>query len=232
MKNPADARMAAKDIALVFFISAAAFAGEMMLAAYLPWGDEARGVIAVLAGAVTAIVVTLMRGGSLRDLGFRRPERWLTVPLWVLGIFVVFVLAQGIAPVLVNNFIDVPQPDMSRYDYIRGNLPAALAMGLALPLTAAIPEEIVYRGFLINRLIGVFGDSRTGAALAVVAQAVVFAAVHFQWGAGGVLVAGVMGLVWGSAFLLSGRNIWIVILAHSLAHVAMVMQLYATPPSS
>lgn len=217
------------DIAVVFVVSAAAFAGELAVSDHLPWGEEARGVIAVLAGAFAAVAATLIRGGSLADLGFKRPRRWLTVPFWVLGIFVVFVVAQGVAPVLIANFIDVSQPDMSRYDYIRGDLSAAIVMGLALPLTAAIPEEIVYRGFLINRLITVFGQSRVGGALAVLVQAVIFGAVHFQWGAGGLLVAAVMGLVWGFAFLLSGRNLWIVIFAHSAAHVAMIMQLYSTP---
>lgn len=217
------------DIAVVFAVSAIAFAAELAVADYLPWGAEARGVIAVLAGALTAIAVTLMRGGSFRDLGFKRPKRWLTVPLWVIGIFVVFVVAQNIVPVLISSIIEVPRPDMSRYDYIRGNLAAALTMGLALPLTAAIPEEIVYRGFLVNRLIDVFGASRRGAILAVVVQAAIFGAVHFQWGVGGLLVAAIMGLVWGFAFLLSGRNLWIVIIAHSAAHVAMIMQLYSLP---
>ncbi|NNF51909.1 MAG: CPBP family intramembrane metalloprotease [Gammaproteobacteria bacterium] len=217
------------DIAVVVAVSAAAFTVEVAIADILPWGEEARGIIAVLSGAVAAVVLTLIRGAALADLGFQRPKRWLTVPFWALGIFVVFVVAQGVVPVLVANFIDVPQPDMSRYDYIRGNLPAAITMGLALPLTAAIPEEIVYRGFLINRLIALFGQGRAGGTLAVVVQALIFGAVHFQWGVGGVFVTAIMGLVWGFAFLLCGRNLWIVIIAHSMAHVALVMQIYSSP---
>jgi hypothetical protein len=40
-----------------------------------------------------------------------------------------------------------------------------------------------------------------------------------------------MGAVWGTAFLLCGRNLWIMIIAHSTAHVALVAQLYASPAS-
>ncbi len=53
-----------------------------------------------------------------------------------------------------------------------------------------------------------------------------FGAVHFQWGAGGMLVTVIMGTIWGTAYLLCGRNLWVVILAHSAGHILLVMQLY------
>lgn len=218
-----------RDIAIVLLVSAAAFAGELAMADHLPWGDEARGVIAVLLGAVTAVWLTLGRSGSLADLGLRRPDNWLTVPLWSFGILVVFVIAQATIPLLVAQVVDMPQPDMSRYDAIRGNLGYAVAFGITLPLAAAIPEEIIYRGFMVNRLIDVFGHGRGGRILAVTVQALIFGLVHFQWGPGGVIVAAIMGAVWGFAFLLCGRNLWIVIIAHSAAHVALVTQLYFAP---
>ena len=35
-----------------------------------------------------------------------------------------------------------------------------------------------------------------------------------------------MGAIWGTAFLLVNRNLWIVIMAHSLGHIVLVSQLY------
>ncbi len=217
------------DIAIVVLVSAAAFIAELSLADRLPWGEEARGVIAVLLGAITALWLTLRRGGSLADLGFRRPKRWWTVPFWVLGIMVVFIVAQGAVPQLLAPIFDLPAPDMSRYEFIRGNATAAIAMALILPLSAAIPEEIVYRGFLIERFTSLYGSGRRGDVLAALSQALIFGAVHFQWGLGGVFVTTIMGLVWGVAFLLCGRNLWIVIMAHSAAHILLVLQLYSAP---
>jgi membrane protease YdiL (CAAX protease family) len=220
------------DIALVIGVSAAAFAGELILAGYLPWGEEARGVLAVLAGAITAIWLTLKRGGSLADLGLTRPRRWWTVPFWALGILVAFVAAQALVPPLISQFFELPAPDMSRYDFVRGDAFAAISMALLLPLTAAVPEEIVYRGFLIRQFEGLYGGGAGAAALAVLSQAIIFGLVHFQWGLGGIVVASIMGLVWGIAFMLCGRNLWIVILAHSAAHIALVLQLYSQPTAS
>lgn len=230
--SPPAPRTAIADVVVVLALAAAVFVVEHMAGGYLPWGDEARGVLAVLAAAIAAVALHRARGGTLAALGFRRPARWWTVPFWAIGIFFVFVIAQNIVPLLVDPLFELPEPDFSRYDVIRGNLPAAIAMGLALPLAAAIPEEIVYRGFLIDRFTRLLGTGPAGTASSVLLQALVFGAIHFQWGVGGVIVATIMGLVWGTAFVLCGRNLWIVIIAHSLAHVALVTQLYFSAPPS
>jgi len=162
-------------------------------------------------------------------LGFRAPENWWTAPIWIFAILAVFVVAQNLVPIAINQFIELPQPDMSRYDFIRGNLLAAIGMGIGLPVLAAVPEEIIYRGFLIERLDTLIGEMKGSAVLAVMLQALIFGSVHFQWGLGGMLMTVIMGLVWGFAFLWCGRNLWIVILAHSLAHVALVTTIYFTP---
>jgi len=131
---------------------------------------------------------------------------------------------------LISPFFELGSPDMSRYDYVRGNLPAAVSLAVALPFTAAIPEEILCRGFLIGHLSRLLEGVPGRAVIAVLLQALVFGAVHFQWGAGGIFLTTIMGTVWGFAFLLCGRNLWVVIVAHSMAHLALVAQLYYSAP--
>ena len=216
-------------IAIVVAISAVAFAGELAVAEHLPWGEEARGVVAVLLGAITALWLTTKQGGSVADIGLVRPKRWWTVPFWVLGILITFVAAQALVLQLLAPYFDLPPPDMSRYDFLRGDALAAAAMALLLPLTAAIPEEVVYRGFLIRQFARLYGAGSAATALAVFSQALIFGLVHFQWGLGGVVMTLLMGLVWGVAYIVCGRNLWIVIMAHSAAHIALVAQLYSSP---
>ncbi len=133
------------DIMIVFAVSGLAFflEGLALDRGWIPFGTELRGVTAVLAGALAAVGVVLARGGTLADLGFRRPNRWAMVPFQVTGILVAFIAVQTLAPLLVSSFISMPEPDLSRYDSISGNLGAAIAMALILPLTASIPEEII-----------------------------------------------------------------------------------------
>ena len=58
------------DIAIVVVVSIVAFLGELAASDHLPWGEETRGVMAVLMGAAAAVAITLGRGGTLADLGF------------------------------------------------------------------------------------------------------------------------------------------------------------------
>ena len=216
------------DILIVIAASALAFMAEDLVNAIglISVGEGVRGAFSVVVGALTAITVVKFRGGTMADLGFTLPARWATVPFWVAGIFIAFLTAQFLAPALVSLFMTLPEPDLSRYDSIAGNLPAAIAMVLILPLTASIPEEIIYRGFLIGRLETLFGSNAGGAVMAVIVQGLIFGSIHFQWGLGGMIVTMIMGLVWGTAYLLCGRNLWIVILAHSTGHILLVLKLY------
>lgn len=133
-------------------------------------------------------------------------------------------------PTALAPYFDIPAPDLSRYSNVYHNAQAALLMALLLPLTASIPEEIIYRGFLMGRLSKIFGHGFFGAILTVLVQSLLFGAVHFEWGLGGVIIASMMGAVWGTAYLLCGRNLWVVILAHSTGHLLMVAQLYFSGP--
>jgi len=220
------------DILIVFTVSGLAFFLEHLAIAegWIPYATELRGVASVLAGASAAVGVVLARGGNLADLGFRRPASWARLSLQAAAVLITFIAMQALVPLLVSSFISLPEPDLSRYDSISGNLGAAVTMALVLPFTASIPEEIIYRGFLIGRLSGIFGLTAGGALLSVFVQALVFGAIHFQWGIGGMIVTFIMGVVWGAAFLLCGRNLWVVIFAHSAGHILFVIQLYLAKP--
>ncbi len=216
------------DIVLVLAVSALVFLAERWGRdqGYVPLGEDSTGVFAVLAATFTALGLVFVRSQSLADIGFRRPSRWSTVPLWVLGILIAFIAGQVLLPGLISRIVELPAPDLSRYDSVYQNLSAALVLLIALPLTASIPEEIIYRGFLMDRVNRIVGWGAGGTVLAVIVPALLFAAAHFQWGVGGMMMTTIMGVVWGTAFVLCGRNLWIVILAHSAGHVLLVIQLY------
>lgn len=234
-RRVSEARPTARSVDILIVVAASGLAflleDRALDRGWIPFGTEVRGATAVVAGALAAVGVVLARGGALADLGFRRPERWAMVPFQVAGILGAFIAAQTLVPLLASLFISVPEPDLSRYDSIAGNLGAAFGMALVLPLTASIPEEVIYRGFLIGRLSDLFGRSIGGAATTVFVQALVFGAIHFQWGVGGMILAWVMGVVWGAAYLLCRRNLWIVILAHSAGHILLVIRLYLAEPA-
>lgn len=220
------------DIMIVAAVSGLAFMLEGIANAqgWVSMSDGARGVSAVLAGAFAAVGVVLARGGSLADLGFKRPESWARVPLQAAAVLVAFIAAQTLLPLFISLFMTLPEPDMSKYGDMSGDLQAAITFALILVVTASIPEEIIYRGFLIGRLSDIFGHTTLGAILTVGVQGLIFSSIHFAWGIGGMIMTLFMGLIWGTAYLLCGRNIWVVILAHSGGHALLATQLYFAQP--
>jgi membrane protease YdiL (CAAX protease family) len=95
---------------------------------------------------------------------------------------------------------------------------AALVVGLPLwlqlvaALSAGFTEEVLFRGYSIERVTELTGRRWLGAAIPVV----VFGAVHMPfWGVGHALVAGLTGL-WLTLIYLWRHNLWINITAHAL----------------
>lgn len=215
------------DILIVADVSLLAFLieGYAITQEWVTIDEEARGASAVIIAALVAVGLVFARGGNFADLGFKRPKRWSKLFVQVFIILIIFLAAQTLVPLLVSLFLTLP-PDWSRYDSINGNLSAAIVLALLLPLVAALPEEIIYRGFLMGRLSDIFARSFAGSSMTVLISAFAFAAVHFTWGIGGVVFGFIMGVIWGTAYILCGRNLWVVIFAHSGGHILFVIYLY------
>lgn len=193
--------------------------------------DSHAGSLAALGGIVTSLVVVWgcqrLLGLGFREIGFRRPPSWpRTLGLGLLVGLVVnafaFVLISYILPAL----LDSPAPDVSRFAGLEGNLVGTVTTLLAVWLTSALPEEVIWRGFLMTRLAKLGGGSAAAWGVALVVTSVHFGAVHFYQGLPGVLTTGIAGLLLGLAFLLFGRNLWVPITAHASMHVMSFSALY------
>ncbi len=70
---------------------------------------------------------------------------------------------------------------------------------------------------IMNRLIDLQGkETKIAWAIAIIGQAVIFGLIHSQQGPGGMFEVGVIGLVFGLSYLVVGRNLWPLIIAHGL----------------
>ena len=107
-------------------------------------------------------------------------------------------------------------PDVSMFANLVGNT-FSLAISLLIAWTlAAFGEEMVYRGYLMNRFAFLFGENRTGWVLALIVTSVLFGLVHLYQGPSGMISTGFSGLVFGLAYLANGRNLWAPTVAHGI----------------
>jgi membrane protease YdiL (CAAX protease family) len=63
-----------------------------------------------------------------------------------------------------------------------------------------------------------------------VISAVVFGLAHFSWGIVGVVQSVFMGLALGIAYLVTKRNLVVLVLAHGYIDTLLLVQLYAAAP--
>ncbi|HEY5807760.1 MAG TPA: CPBP family intramembrane glutamic endopeptidase [Povalibacter sp.] len=150
-------------------------------------------------------IVRRREGRALESVGFTGASAG-QIALWTLIAVVACVAALAIGLVAVN-LLDL------RFGSAPGTVQTRLPLWVQLivVLRAGIVEELFYRGYAINRLQHVSGSN----ALAVSVSLLVFAGFHYGQGAGGVLIALLMGIALTGVYLWK-RNVVAVMLAHFL----------------
>lgn len=158
---------------------------------------------------------------------FERPASWKRTLGWAAlataGTLAIF--AAG-GPLMQAIGLDTPDAGLILDLVTQSPLTFAVwVIGVAW-LAAGLGEELLYRGFLMDRLSRLPGLGRsTWAVLAV--QAVLFGLPHAYQGAGGMVVTGLVGLWLGGVFLKTGRNLWAVVLAHAAVDTISMSLAYA-----
>jgi membrane protease YdiL (CAAX protease family) len=168
----------------------------------------------------------LVRGVKWKDVGLRIYRNWLLTLL--LGV-VAGAGMEGLElfvtqPILID--LTGQKPDFSNFAALKGNL-KLLPVGVALAWgLAAFGEEMVFRGYLLNRLFDLFKPARESTFLALVCMAALFGFAHVNQGITGILDEGLMGLLLGLLYLGFGRSLAIPIIAHGVADTIDVTLLY------
>jgi uncharacterized protein len=163
---------------------------------------------------------------GLSVIGFKRPDAWKATLGWALLATAASIIGVTliVEPVLVA--LSGEAPDYTHYGPFVGNFPLVAAyFGKAL-FSAVIAEEIIFRGFLLHQLLSLPGRSRAARVAAVLLAGAIFGAAHYAQGWTGMVLTGLSGTIFGAVFLLSGRNLWAVILAHGLVDIFGLGTLY------
>jgi membrane protease YdiL (CAAX protease family) len=139
------------------------------------------------------------------------------------GIIVSFPLLLSLIQLVFPN----PQQELSRFAFLRGDLPNLIINVLAMWFTAGFIEELLWRGYLMNRLVDLQGNkTKLAWVIALVGSAIIFGLGHTYQGLGGVIKITAAGLLFGAAFLTVRRNLWPLVFAHALLDTISFVQHY------
>jgi len=197
---------------------------EILLMALLIWiGIPPSATIYLL---LLAWLLLRLRGRSWRDLGLHTPENWnKTLLLGVGGGLLYFSLATwGIGPLTQNLF--EAEKDLSAFDSMVGNLPMLLVWLAASWTLAAFGEEMLYRGYLQNRVEALIPNASFKFIIGALANALLFGLAHAYQGWTGAATSVLFGLVLSAIYYLGGRSLGACILFHGVFNTPGLILIY------
>ncbi len=167
-----------------------------------------------------------LRGMTWKDVGFARPKSWGKA--FGVGI------TAGVAMELFELFVSQPllarwigkMPDLSDFADLVGNLKLLLIYLALVWVLGALGEELVYRGYLMNRAAGLFRNPKTGWTVSLVAVSVAFGCAHLDQGSTGMVENILNGLLLGGLYLACGRNLAVPVIAHAFSDTLDFLLIY------
>jgi membrane protease YdiL (CAAX protease family) len=123
------------------------------------------------------------------------------------------------------------QPDLELFRMLTANIKMTLLF-IALSWTlAAFGEELVWRGYLMNRVADLLGREKRSWVLSLVVVSIVFGLAHGYQGLTGWIEEGLAGLALGLMYLRTGNNLAVPIVAHGVCDtIDMVLIFFGKLP--
>lgn len=167
-----------------------------------------------------------LRKSNWRSVGLKLYRNWKTS--------VVLGLTAGVLLEGIELFITQPllvkwlgkRPDLDLFRALHGSLKWTLLAVAGAWTLAAFGEELVYRGYLMNRAADLFNRTRRAWIISLIAVHVVFGLAHAYQGLTGIIDEGLMGLLLGIIYLRTDRNLAVPIIAHGVSDSIDVLLMF------
>jgi hypothetical protein len=167
-----------------------------------------------------------LRRAGWRSVGLVRYRNWaITAAIGICaGILIETFQLLATQPLLFR--FTGKQPDLNYFRMLPGNFKLAL-LGFAFAWTlAAFGEEMVWRGYLMNRVADLGNRTRRAWICSLIAVSIVFGMAHAYQGITGIIEEGIAGLFLGVIYLRTAGNLAVPIIAHGVADTIDVVLIF------
>ncbi len=160
---------------------------------------------------------------SWRDIGFAKPRSLFGAALvgLLLGVALKFAMKAVVLPLLGAP----PVAHNALHDSVMTQA-GAISLAAYAVYGAGFAEELVFRGYLFERLGKLLGRSGLATALVLLVTSALFGAAHWQQGLYGVVNALLVGFALGLVYLVLGRRLWVPMFAHAAFDLTAVAMIY------
>jgi uncharacterized protein len=168
-----------------------------------------------------------VRGIRWRDLGLYVGRRWAVSLLAGVTAGVAMEALEVFATQLLLVKLTGKYPDLSDFKNLIGNLKLLLILVAASWIVAGLGEELVWRGYMLNRVADLFGRSKAGWAVTLILVGAAFGLAHSYQDVTGIVENFVAGLLLGGLYVASGRNLMVPIIAHGITDTVDFLIIYS-----
>ena len=157
-----------------------------------------------------------------------RPANWGRTILTGIAAAVIYQIVSLLLLVpFLQNITNEPL-DLSAFAELQGNVGFLIVSLIVAWTLAAFIEEMVYRGYILNRAADLFGRAKIGWIIGVIMRSLLFGYAHLaSQGTVGFFETAVTGFVAAALYLLSGRNLWLPILFHGAVDTIGFLLIFA-----
>ena len=168
-----------------------------------------------------------LRDGGWSVAGLKRPESWgKTVLMAITAAAVLQVGSELVIQPLASHFWHSPESVSSALKIPVHDWKVGLRSLAIVWIFAGFGEETGYRGYLLTRAADLGNRSKIVYIVAMLYVALLFGLGHVYKGPAGIMDSTYSGLVLGGIYLLSGRNLWVPILAHGMSDTVAVVAIF------
>ncbi len=185
--------------------------------------------------AIIAATVLMKRGGiAWADFGLVLPHgrgEWLrTIGVALLAVVgVALLMALALGPIVEALGLEMSDDASERFEFFLGRpLVFAAYLVVVVWFGAALGEELLMRGFLMNRLADFFGRGVVGWATALILHAVIFGSMHAYQGPAGIFATGMVAMIFGTVYLTTKRRLFPLVIAHGIINTISLTGFYLT----
>ena len=187
--------------------------------------------IANVAMLITVWLGIKARGENWESIGlsfkWQGMKRLLNTFLLSLMVFVLAMFGFVFGSIIMANITGIPEgADMSSYAFLEDNFGMLLIVLAGVYIVSSFGEEVIYRGFLINRISEFGKDTKTIKIIAVILSSIIFGLIHYGWGPMGMVQTFFMGLALGLCYIYMKKRLWIMVLAHAYMDTILMVQMY------
>ncbi|PKO12191.1 MAG: hypothetical protein CVU39_25300 [Chloroflexi bacterium HGW-Chloroflexi-10] len=167
-----------------------------------------------------------LRKSGWAYIGLSRPTNWLrTIGFGIIAGLAYQAISMWLIVPLLHKLTNKPL-DLSQFESLRSNSTLLIISLVSVWIIAAFGEEMVYRGYLLNRISDLLERNQAAWIAAAIGSSVLFGYGHAYQGITGIIDTFLFGCVMAGLYLMRQRNLWLPIIAHGVYDTAALIMIF------